>query len=139
MSNQKRARPADRRGQMLRIDIACNDPDTGVFAHEAHAISIGDIELDSYGAPRRFVLMEGGDQFRLSGKPWRYYAYKYGIGNWCWDGFWMTQADAADFVNWLRQRRLFDCTQAPERFFDWYNSDAPPMERLILGQLLAAA
>lgn len=143
MSGMRRARRHEPRRPMIRIDVACNDPDNGNFAGRAPMIQIGDIDLearDFYGRPPRFAILaatpEGVSRFRLSGKTWTYRASKAWYGNWCWDAFWLRQLDAADFVNWLRRRRLYDCITGPSTFHEWFDGEGPPMERRLLAMLL---
>src|SRR5262249_26261925 len=52
----------------VMIDVACNDPDNGLFAHRAQMIEIGDFaEFEARREPApRFVEVPGG--FRLAGK-----------------------------------------------------------------------
>lgn len=116
-----------------QLDVACNDPANGVFAHRAPMLGMGCAEFearDLFNGPR-FVELWGDKSFiRLAGKKWPVSGSKEWVGNWCWNryaigdatrtsGWWMV-----DFLKWLRGRRLFSCNTAESEFFDWFNSDA---------------
>lgn len=112
---------------LIMVDVACNDPDNGLFAHQAQQISIGydllSLEARNWCRPPRFVETEDG--FRLAGKAWRAHGSKYGVGNWCWNGYWMKTRDAADFMSWLHNRRLFTVECAEQRLFNMWQSSKP--------------
>ena len=121
---------------LIEVDVCCNDPDNGLFAGRAQQMMIADIEFESrdWRSPPRFVELDSG--FRLSGKVWAVEGSTYGIGNWCWNRYWLKRLEAADFVNWLRTRRLFSVTCAPTVFYDWFNGEGPAMDRILLASLL---
>lgn len=139
---------SDRRGKQRRepritrvcVEIACNDPDNGLFDAKAPFIQIGEFELAAKNPhrPPRFVILPD-DRFRLAGRVWPFTAYKYGIGNWCWDGFYMPIAEAAAFLNWLWCRGLFDVDAGPTAMFDWWRTGKEPMEKRLLCMLIEEA
>lgn len=141
MSDRRAHRRSRGERPPIRVDVACNDPDNGVFLGRAPMVQIGICEFEGqwWNVERspRFVVV--GDTIRWSGKLWPYSRYKYGLGNWCWDAFWMPAPTAADLVNWFRGRRLYDISTGLGLVFDWYKSDAPPMERQLLASLLESA
>ncbi|MBK8196999.1 MAG: hypothetical protein IPK75_01425 [Acidobacteria bacterium] len=121
---------------MLYLDVACNDPDNGLFAHGAPALSIGSAEFQCRRAAPRFV--DGLDgrhpaqlDLRLAGRRWGYHGSKEWVGNWCWNRYTLAHPHKTvrwyltDFVTWLRRRSLYSCDHGPSDFFDWFNgSDA---------------
>ena len=113
------------RDDMIMVDVACNDPDNGLFAGRAEQISIGYdlLELDARRAAPKFVEIVGG--FRLAGKQWHSPHSKYGVGNWCWNGYWMKTRHAAHFLAWLHGRRLFGVSSGEQRLFNMWQSDRP--------------
>ena len=114
---------------LMYLHVACNDPDSGVFDHRAHAINIGSIELEAMSwTPPRFVDL--GDRIRLAGKHWPIVGGKEWVGNWCWNAYTLSDGKTkterwwlTDFVTWLRDRQLYQLTTAPESFFDWWEGD----------------
>lgn len=109
----------------VRIDFACNDPDTGLFTGRVEAIHLPDgmLELESWGRPRTLAELEGA--IRLSGKVWQVLGSRYGVGNWCWNGYWMEPHTAARFLAWLHGRQLFDCTSGWEPLFTLWKWKEP--------------
>jgi len=113
------------RDDMIMVDVACNDPDNGLFAGRAEQISIGYdlLELEPRRAAPRFVEMTNG--FRLAGKQWHSPEAKYGVGNWCWNGYWMKTKHVAHFLSWLHGRRLFSVSSGESRLFNMWQSEKP--------------
>lgn len=110
----------------VMIDMACNDPDNGLFDHSCCQISLGFdfLELECQGwKPPRFAELDGA--IRLSGKKWPIIGSKYGVGNWCWNGYWMKIPVAVDFLTWLHGKETFHCTSGEERLFNIWNSSRP--------------
>lgn len=115
------------KARTIRIDIACNDPDNGIFASRANGIQIADadgdlIELEPYDWERgpRFIVTN--NTFRLSGKNWPYLQSKEWYGNWCWNAYWLNTDTAIRFLHWLHSRELFQCTHGRTDFhtlWDW--------------------
>jgi hypothetical protein len=110
---------------MIMVDVACNDPDNGLFARRAEMISIGYdlLELEARRTPPTFVEIKGG--FRLAGKQWHSPDSKYGVGNWCWNGYWMKTRHVAYFLSWLHGRKLFSVSSGESRLFNMWQSDKP--------------
>lgn len=110
----------------IMIDIACNNPDDGIFAGRAEMIEIaGDflqLELAGCRAPKFTDL---GDEIRLSRRKWPIVGSKDWIGNWCWNGYWMKIPIAVDFLAWLQTTRIFHCTCGEERAYNIWNSEKP--------------
>jgi hypothetical protein len=114
---------------VIYLDIACNDPDNGVFAGRAPMLQIGAAEFQARDWARgpAFTEIDGG--IRLAGKRWSVENSKDWVGNWCWNRYLLGMKGRThrwyltDFVIWLRGRSLFSLDTAPSEFFDWYNSD----------------
>lgn len=113
------------RDDMIMIDVACNDPDNGLFAGRAEQISIGCdlLELEARRSAPKFVELTNG--FRLAGKSWHSPLSKYGVGNWCWNGYWMKTKHAAHFLSWLHSRNLFSVSSGESRLFNMWQSPKP--------------
>lgn len=115
---------------MIYLDVACNDPDNGLFAGRAPMLQLGCAELSGNPfRPPRFVELD--NSIRLSGKLWHCNWSKEWLGNWCWNRYLLTPPGRGsthrwylvEFVKWLRGRKLFHCDVAPSDFFDWFNND----------------
>ena len=92
----------------MRIDIACNDPDNGLFDGVARALHIGPVEFSSRAwdwAPR---LTEGDGWIRIGGKKLRCKGSTYGVGNWCWNAYFCERDDVEALLNWSKFRKWFD-------------------------------
>jgi hypothetical protein len=111
----------DIRRNRCRIDIACNDPDNGLFAHRAEQIHVGDnlMEFEARREPApRFIETPTG--FRMAGKNWPTQGCKAWVGNWCWNGYWLDIPVAVDFFVWLQGRKLFDLSCGETRLFNMW-------------------
>ena len=129
----------------VRIDIACNNPDNGVFAHRAEQIQLPDDlgEFMAHGfyenrAPR-LVEMDGA--IRLAGKRWPITGSKEWVGNWCWNAYWLELSVAADFVVWLHRRKLYSIDQGESRLFEMWRKTTlfDAQDRAFIERLLAKA
>ncbi|MGE4323393.1 MAG: hypothetical protein AB7E60_10245 [Sphingobium sp.] len=112
----------------IGIDIACNDPDNGLFAGRAAAIHVdmpGDILMElgacDMAGPR---MRETDDGIAISNKRFPVLGQASWVGNWCWNRYWMAVDTAVDFLAWLHARGRFDVEQAEERLFNAWKSDA---------------
>lgn len=106
----------------MRLDIACNDPYTGLFDGKAHAVHVGEVEFSrSYfdWSPR---FTEGDGWIRVGGKKLRCRASTYGVGNWCWNAYWCDDADVEALLNWVKFRKWFDIEAGPCRVFNAYKA-----------------
>lgn len=110
------------------IDVACNDPDNGNFAHVAMQIQIGCAEFESHAwassgyrlVGPRFVETETG--FRIAGKTFKTIASKDWYGNWCWNRYQLANDEELyRFVEWMHRRYLFSCLTAAEEFYEWFD------------------
>lgn len=123
----------------IMIDVACNDPDNGLFAGVAEQISVGSdfMELECLvGRPPKFAELQGG--IKLGRRAWPTCGSKEWIGNWCWNGYWMKIPDAVDFLAWLQSTHRFHCTCGEERIFNIWNSekDMDMSDREFLSRML---
>lgn len=107
----------------IMIDIACNDPDSGVFAGVAEQICVGhevlELELCGRRSPK---FAELGNAIKLSRRTWPIIGSKDWVGNWCWNGYWMKIADAVRFLDWLHSTGIYHCTCGEERLFNTWNA-----------------
>lgn len=114
---------------MIYLEVACNDPDNGLFAGCASMLEIGEAEFMASNRAGGCAFVELPGAVRLAGKTWRTAGCKEWFGNWCWNRYDLyhpaktTRWYFVDFVIWLRSRNLFSCTAAPSEFFDWFNSE----------------
>lgn len=109
----------DVRNNRVMIDVACNDPDNGIFCHRAHQIQVGYqfAELEAKRDPAPRFTEEDDDRITMSGKSWPTHGSKEWVGNWCWNGYWMDIPTAVDFLVWLHRRNLFALTCGDDRLF----------------------
>jgi hypothetical protein len=108
----------DIRNNRIMVDIACNDPDNGLFAGRAAMIQVGSLlELTAKKDPApKFAELVGC--FRLSGKTWSTEGSKDWVGNWCWNGYWMAIPTAVEFLAWLHGRDLYSAESGERRLFN---------------------
>ena len=115
------------RENLVMVDIACNDPDNGCFAGRAEQITVGNqfIELEARRAMAPRFREIGRDQFALAGHQWLHHGCVAGIGNWCWNGYWMKIPDAVQFFIWLHKRGFYSLTTGESCIFNLWKLDKP--------------
>jgi len=110
------------------IDIACNDPDNGLFAGRANMIHYrcGDeyIELEAR-CWEGFAFTEGETWFRIHRRKFNFVGVKGWVGNWCWNGYRLRRSEAKRFLGVLRSSGEWHCVQGPSRWFEWFNGPEP--------------
>lgn len=110
------------------ISVACNHPDNGLFDGRAPMITVGAVngmadylELECWSrrdrAPRFTETLRG---FRLLRREWPVESRKYGVGNWCWNGYLVRHAVAVRFVCWLRETGFYGVDGAEENLHEWW-------------------
>jgi len=109
----------------VRIEIACNNPDNGLFDGVARAIHIGPVELSSNTwdwAPR---LTEGDGWIRIGGKKLRCSGSTYGVVNWCWKAYFWERDDVEALLNWPRFRKWFSVDTGTESLYGKWKTGEP--------------
>lgn len=114
------------RGCRVRVDVCCNDPDNGLFAHRAAAIQLADQLLELAASDFRGpTFREIGDHIKLSRRRFPVLASKEWYGNWCWNAYWMDVAEAVDLLTYAHAIGAFDVEQGEERLFSlWRQREA---------------
>jgi len=125
----------------VRLDVCCNDPDNGIFAHRAEQLQIDtrdgeSIELVSVRDPApRFT--EGALSIRLCRRNWPILGSKEWYGNWCWNAYWLHPAHAVALLAAVKRAGQFNCDCGPSQLYaNWNQGDAPLDRRLWLANLL---
>lgn len=122
---------ADAAEQIIRVDFACND-EHGMDTGRAERVSVGDLNLECQligggivlkhlagtDAKHRGAVQVGRLRFWHNG-------YKYGVGNWCWDGYWLEESDVLKLINYLIRQKYWHCNDGPCDQFDKFNSAQP--------------
>ena len=119
---------------MITLEVACNDPDNGLFDYKAPALNVAGNELEARRLREpRFLEIDGRrpgwNRIRLAGKCWDYNGSKEWYGNWCWNAYYLLPCDLkktpgwymVDFLKWLRGRELYDCTYGLSDFCHWFD------------------
>jgi hypothetical protein len=118
----------------VKIDLACNDPDNGLFWDRVEQINIGELlVLSALRTPPTLRELPGA--IRLAGKRWPVLGSKDWVGNWCWNRYVLDLDVAADFLVWLHGRRLFNCDQAETRLFNLWRLPEPLPREFVHRQL----
>ena len=131
----------------VAIDLACNDPDSGLFAGRIQGVQIyyrcGDplVELEPRTTRAPLLTRLGEGRLRISGKSWPIVGSKEWFGNWCWNRYWFDRGVAADLLIWMQARDLFVCSTGELRIFNaWkWRGRLQAFRGLILAQLAEAA
>lgn len=119
--------------RLVRVSMSCNDPDNGCFAGRVGAIEIETLYLvgPKYNLEAsleticvegyRFTVDDKGLRFRLHRQWFPFVRSKNWYGNWCWDAFVMKRPQAKRLLGVLRDSQKWSCTEAPGRFYGWFN------------------
>lgn len=106
------------RGNRVRVDVCCNDPDNGLFDHRAAMIQLPDQLLDLSASDFRGpTFREYSDSIKLSRRRFPVLASKEWFGNWCWNAYWLDVVDAVDLLTYAHAIGAFDVEQGEERLF----------------------
>ena len=109
----------------IRVDLACNDPNSGLPSGRVNAVMIGNVEFYSNTLDWGPKLTEGDGWIRIGGMKLGCAGSKYGVGNWCWTRFWLNKPDVERLVNWAKFRKWFDIEQAAVGVFERYKAGKP--------------
>lgn len=102
--------------------FACND-ERGNFTGKAERIEIGALSLVCtlmYGGVKLETV--AGQQVRVGRLILPYSDYKYGVGNWCWDGYRFDEEDVLKIISYLQKSKNWTCEEGPCEQFDKFNS-----------------
>lgn len=112
--------------QTATFDIACNNPDNGIFAGKAHMITYrlwdgGYCELECDSWLDGYAFTETDDGIRLHRRKFKIVGSKEWVGNWCWNSYRMERNEAKRFLGMLRSSGRWHCTHGPCAWYDWFN------------------
>lgn len=117
----------------LRLDVACNDPDNGLFAHRAEALQVTtwdgeliELELVRERGPR---FAEKAGAIRLLRHDWPILASTEWYGNWCWNAYWLAPETAAALLAAVKRSRMFHCSCGPSQLYENWNDDGAALNR----------
>lgn len=108
-----------------RLDVCCNDPDSGLFAQVAEQLQIttwdgADLELECVRARApRFTELPG--HFRLLRRNWPVLASRVWYGNWCWNAYWLKPAVLVKLLATVKISGMFHCCEGPSQLYDNWN------------------
>ena len=110
--------------KLIRVDFACND-ERGNHTGKAERVEIGDLELEC-------TLWGGGVTLRdekgflwVGRRKFKHRGYKYGMGNWCWCSWWLTDTDVLEVIAYLERQKHWHCDSGPCEQFEKFNSAKP--------------
>ncbi len=109
----------------MQVDFACND-EHGHFMGRAERVTVGELELECtllYSGVKLETL--AGQQVRVGRLVLPYSHYKYGVGNWCWDGYWLADEDVVKIINYLMRQKYWSCESGPEQGYEKFNAKQP--------------
>lgn len=101
------------------IHFACNDHRDGSFAGKVNAAAFRENDLESPGmADVKFTANE--EFIRIHRRTFKIIGRSYWVGNWCWDSFRMTRAEAKKLLAHLRKND-WQCTGGRVHFGNWWD------------------
>lgn len=108
----------------IRLDVCCNDPDNGLFAHCAEQLQVSTwdgehLELAAVRRAPRFTEISGGIRFMR--RVWPVLASKEWYGNWCWNAYWLAPTDLVRLLAAAKMSGLFHCDCGPTQLYENWN------------------
>ena len=104
---------------LVEVDFCCNEGRNGVDTGRAEAIEIGEMRLVGGSV----VLKQIGPRHVRVGRIKLLFGhYKYGVGNWCWDGYWFTKWGVLKLIGYLQKQKDWHCEEAPEAQYEKFNA-----------------
>ena len=107
--------------KLVPVDFACNDPDNGLFEGKVWMAQVDGNELERGAGEVTFT--ETPEGFRVHRANFTVKDSKEWFGNWCWNRYWMTVAEANRLLKHLRKNG-WRCTCGEQRFYGWMNGAA---------------
>lgn len=110
----------------LRLDVACNDPDNGIFPHRAEMLQVAtwdkeDIEFVANRRAPRFGEMIGG--IRIFRRVWPILSSIEWHGNWCWNSYRLEPGVLISLLEAGKRSGLYHCDGAPSALYENWNSE----------------
>lgn len=109
----------------LRIDVACNDPDNGLFAHKAVMFAIHEpvFSLSTRrGEALRFVEKSG--HVRICRRDWPVRRSREWVGNWCWNSYWFPWSIGIGLLAAIHKTDKYGCDEAASSLYDLWEAGA---------------
>ncbi|RIV82963.1 hypothetical protein D2V17_14265 [Aurantiacibacter xanthus] len=103
------------------IDLACNDPDNGLFAGRVAAACCGGMTIEPpWGKPVKFTVLTGR-KIRLHRKVFKLASpTTEWVGNWCWNRYRFTDGEAQRLLRTLKSHGWI-ATDGPVSLCDWWD------------------
>jgi len=103
----------------VAIDFACNDPDSGLFAGRASAITYGDAEIEAQNIDGfKFTWLDGA--IRIHREVFAIEGCSEWVGNWCWNRF-IFRRDVAKKLLFTLRANGWRVTCGPSLLYSWFN------------------
>lgn len=106
----------------MEVDFACND-ERGMFTGKAEAIEVADLRLvcTLIGGGVKIENM-AGQMLKVGRLRVSYSRYRYGVGNWCWDGYLIAEEDILKIIGYLQRQKYWTCEEGPELQYEKFNN-----------------
>jgi hypothetical protein len=88
----------------LLVMVQCNDYRNGMHQGWTENVVVEDEIIELYGPRIRTRFDYKKNRLHLGRRAFACRGMREWVGNWCWDGFTVTPAVAADMVNYLREQ-----------------------------------
>lgn len=111
----------------MEVAFACND-ERGQFTGKAECIEIADMRLECTllgGGVQMKIYEEGKKLLKVGRVVLPFIRYRYGAGNWCWDGYLIPEADILRLIHYLQRQKYWQCIEGPCELYDKFNAKQP--------------
>lgn len=110
----------------LRLEVACNDPDNGLFAHcaEQFQITTWDGQDIEFAVCREYVprFAELPNAIRWCRRVWPVLASKEWYGNWCWNAYWLDPGVLVVLLEALKNGGAYHLDCGPSQLYENWNA-----------------
>jgi len=110
----------------LRLDVACNNPDNGLFAYAAEMLHVytwdkEDIEFVAVRRAPRFTEVKNG--IRIFRRVWPVLSFVEWYGNWCWNSYQLESSVLISLLDAAKRSGFFHCEAGPSGLFENWNNE----------------
>lgn len=93
---------------------------------KAERVTVGDLELECrlWGGGVR-MRMVNRELLKIGRVELPFTGYRYGVGNWCWDGYDIPDEYVVKLINYLEKQKYWDVDAGPVEACDKFEAKQP--------------
>lgn len=111
---------------LIRVDIACNSPDNGLFEGRCAGIQLPALNLELAAIDIRGPVFHADNRkVKLSRRVFPIVRSKEWCGNWCWNAYWLNLPVLINLLAYAHFLGLFSPEQGEDWLFDRWHDRKP--------------